>query len=304
MFPTLFFVTFIVFSMVRVMPGDVVLIQLSEAPSFRQEDADRLRDQLGLSDPWYVQYPEWVQGVAQFDLGKSLWSDRAVSELIKERIWITFELAILAFIISNVVALSIGVISAIRQDTPLDYVLRLVSITGLSIPGFWIATIVIVMGARWFGYLPPLTHIPFSEDPVGNLKQFLLPSTIIAIASSATLMRMVRSSMLEVLRQDYIRTAWSKGLRERQVIYRHSLRNALMPVITLQGVLLANLLTGSLITEVIFNLPGLGRLTYDAIQTRDYTLIQGAVLVFGIIFVVSNFVVDLAYGWLDPRVKY
>ena len=304
MIPTLFMVSIIVFSLVRLMPGDIVLRQLAEAPNFHKEDAERLRHQLGLDDPVYVQYPRWIGGVVHLDLGKSLWSGEKLTSMIGDRVWITFELALLAFLMANAVALTIGTISAIRQDTFLDYVLRLLSIGGLSVPNFWVATVVIVFGARWFGYLPPLTPITFKDDPLGNLQQFLLPAAIIAVSSSATLMRMVRSSMLEVMRQDYIRTAWSKGLRERQIVYRHSLRNALMPVVTLQGVQLAYLLTGSLIIEVIFNLPGLGLLTYNAIRDRDYTVVQGTVLLFGAIFVTVNFLVDLTYAWLDPRVKY
>ncbi len=303
MIPTLFIVSIVVFSLVRLMPGDIVMRQLAEAPSFKPADAVRLRHQVGLDDPVWVQYPRWMKGVIHLDLGKSLWSGDKITSLIGDRIWITFELAFLAFLIANAIALTVGTISATRQDSILDYLLRVLSIGGLSIPNFWIATVVIVFGARWFGYLPPLIPIPFWDDPFRNLQQFLLPAAVIAVGSSATLMRMVRSSMLEVMRQDYIRTAWSKGLRERQIIYRHSLRNALMPVVTLQGVQLAYLLTGSLIIEVIFNLPGIGQLTYNAIVNRDYTLVQGAVLLFGAMFVTINFLVDLTYTWLDPRLK-
>lgn len=302
--PTMLIVSFIIFSLVRLLPGDVVLAQLAQAPNFRPEDAEVLRQKLGLHEPWLVQYSKWLTGVIRGDLGRSLWSDRKIADLIKERVPVTLELALLTFVIANTIALTFGVVSAMRQDTPLDYILRLLSIGGLSFPNFWIATLAIVLGSRYLGYLPPLTYIPFTSDPSGNLRQFLVPAGIIAIASTATIMRMVRSSMLEVLRQDYIRTAWSKGLRERQVIYSHAVRNALLPVVTLQGAQLNFLLSGSLIIEIIFNLPGLGRLTYDGVLQRDYTLVQGMVLVFGTLFVVINLVVDLTYAWLDPRIRY
>ncbi|HZP25598.1 MAG TPA: ABC transporter permease, partial [Dehalococcoidia bacterium] len=255
-------------------------------------------------DPWLVQYLQWIGGVLHGDLGKSLWSDKDVSTVIWDHVPVTLELAIMTFILANIIAITFGMLSALRQDSILDYILRLTSIGGLSIPSFWIATLVIVLGARWFNYLPPLQYIPFTDDPIGNLGQFIVPSSIIAIASTATIMRMVRSSMLEVMRQDYVRTAWAKGLRERTIIYRHALKNAFLPVVTLMGLQLNFLLGGSLVIEIIFGLPGLGRLSYDAIQQRDYTVIQGIALVFGGIFVLINLGVDMIYAWLDPRIKY
>ncbi len=287
--PTLVIVSIVAFSLVRLMPGDVVLAQLSESPSFRKEDAAALRHQLGLDRPWLAQYLSWMGGVLHGDLGKSLWSSKRVSSVIADRMGVTIELALLAFIMANAVALVFGVISAVRQDTPVDYVLRLLSIGGLSVPNFWIATLVIVLGAKYFNYLPPLVFTRFTDDPVANIKQLLVPAAVIAIGSSSTIMRMARSSMLEILRQDYIRTAKAKGLREAKVLYRHALKNALLPVITLQGFQFGVLLTGSLIVETIFGLPGLGRMMYDAVNTRDYPLVQGGILLF---------------GWIDPRVKY
>jgi peptide/nickel transport system permease protein len=302
--PTLLIVSTIAFSLVRLMPGDVVVAQLAESPSFHKEDADALRQQLGLDRPWLKQYLTWMGGVLHGDLGKSLWSSKRVSSVIADRIGVTVELALLAFIMANVIALVFGLISAVRQDTPIDYVLRLLSIGGLSVPNFWIATLVIVLGAKYFNYLPPLVFTRLTDDPVANIKQLFLPAAVIAIGSSATIMRMVRSSMLEILRQDYIRTAKAKGLRERKVIYSHALKNALLPVITLQGFQFGVLLTGSLIIETIFGLPGLGRLMYDAVNTRDYPQVQGGILLFGCMFVLINLTVDLLYGWIDPRVKY
>ena len=302
--PTLFLVSLVVFSLIRLLPGDVVLAQLSSAPNFKAEDLAEIRGKLGLDDPWLVQYGQWISGVVRGDLGKSLWSDRDVTSVIWDHTPVTVELALMTFIMANIIAVTFGVLSALKQDSLLDYILRLVSIGGLSVPSFWIATLVIVLGARWFGYLPPLQYIPFTDDPIGNIGQFIVPSSIIAVASTATIMRMVRSSMLEVMRQDYVRTAWAKGLRERTVIYRHALKNAFLPVITLMGLQLNFLLGGSLVIEIIFGLPGLGRLSYDAIQQRDYTMIEGVTLVFGTLFVLINLGVDLLYAWLDPRIKY
>jgi peptide/nickel transport system permease protein len=297
-------VSIFVFGMVRILPGDVVLAQLFEAPQFKPEDEARLREELGLDKPAVVQYFEWLGGVVRGDLGNSLWTGRDIWDEIWARVPVTVELALVTFVISQIIALTVGVISAIRQDSFIDYVLRLLSIGGLSIPFFWIATLVIVLGARYFDYLPPLVYYSFADDPVKNLQQFIVPALILAFGGSATTMRMMRSSMLEVLRQDYIRTAWSKGLRERQVIYRHTLRNAFLPVVTLQGAQISFLLTGSLIAEIIFNLPGMGRLAYDGVINRDYTMVQGIVLVFGTLFVVINLIVDLIYAWLDPRIRY
>jgi peptide/nickel transport system permease protein len=302
--PTMFLVSIFVFGMVRILPGDVVLAQLFDAPQFRPEDEARLREELGLNKPAPVQYVEWIGGVLRGDLGNSLWTGRDVMGEIWKRMPVTFELAIMTFILSQMIALTVGVVSAIRQDSAIDYFLRVFAIGGLSIPFFWIATLVIVLGARYFGYLPPLVYQSFMDNPLGNLQQFIVPAAILAFGGSATTMRMMRSSMLEILRQDFIRTAWSKGLRERQVIYRHTLRNAFLPVVTLMGAQISFLLTGSLIAEIIFNLPGTGRLAYDAVINRDYTMIQGIVLVFGTLFVVINLVVDLIYAWLDPRIRY
>lgn len=304
MIPTLLIVSTMVFAMVRIMPGDVAIIQLSESPNFNTADVEALREQLGLNEPVVTDYLNWLGGLVRGDLGKSLWSSRSVTTLIVERIPVTLELAIMASIMASVIAMTVGVLSAIRQNSFLDYILRFMSIGGLSIPNFWIATMVIVMGARYLNYLPPLSYVPFFDDPTTNLQQFFLPSVILAIGLSAINMRMVRSSMLEVLRQDYIRTAWAKGLRERFVIYRHALKNAFLPVLTLQGVQLAYLLTGSLLIEIIFNLHGLGFLAYDAVLKRDYTLIQGTTLFFGFLFVGINLLVDVGYTWLDPRIKF
>ena len=221
-----------------------------------------------------------------------------------ERLPVTFELALLAIAISSLLAILVGVISAIRQDTPIDYIVRVMSIGGLSVPEFWIATLIIVFPAIWFNYLPPMRYTPIFVDPWANLQQFGIPAFTMGVRMSAGVMRMTRSQMLEVLRQDYIRTAWAKGLRERVVIYRHALKNALIPVITMMGTQFSSLMGGTVIVESIFSLPGVGRLMLDSIQVRDYTQLQGNVLFLAIVFLTMNLIVDLTYAWLDPRINY
>lgn len=302
--PTLIIVSLVAFGLVRLIPGDVVVVQLSESPFFREEDADALREKLGLDDPWPVQYVEWVSDIARGDLGQSLWSQKPVSSMIGDRVRPTLEIALLAFVLANTVAILFGVISAVNQDGWSDYVLRLISIVGLAIPNFWLGTLIIVFGANYFGYVPKLTPVAFTSDPFGHLKQYIIPATVIAWSSSATITRIVRSSMLEVLRQDYMRTARAKGLTERTVIYSHGLKNAMLPVITLQGFQLGSLLSGSIIIEIVFGLPGLGRLAFDSVTARDYTVLQGLILMFAAVVLIINFLIDLSYAWLDPRVKY
>jgi len=304
MFPVLFGVSVMVFTLGHLMPGDVVMSMLAEAPSFNKQDVEKLRAQLGLDRPLHEQYLVWISGAVRGDLGKSLWKDRPVTDIILERLPVTLEVAVLAMVVSTFLAIVIGVISATRQDTPIDYIVRLLSIGGLSMPEFWIATLIVVFPAIWFGYMAPLHYAPILKDPWANLQQFALPAISLGVRMSAGVMRMTRSQMLEVLRQDYIRTAWSKGLRERAVIYRHALKNALIPVITIMGSQFGSLLGGTVIVESIFNLPGVGRLTLEAIQVRDLTQLQGNVLFLATGFLVINLLVDLSYAWLDPRIRY
>jgi peptide/nickel transport system permease protein len=223
---------------------------------------------------------------------------------MKTRLPVSFELGIMATVFAILVGVPIGIISAIRQDSLLDYALRSLSVGMLAIPGYWIATLVIVYGALWFGWTPPITYIRFSDDPWGNIRQFLVPALLLGITGSASLMRLTRTTMLEVLRQDYIRTAWSKGLREQVVIVRHALRNAMIPVITLMGLSLATIAGGTVIFEQIFNLPGMGRYLFLSVNQRDYPAVQGVVLVFAAVVVLANLLTDIAYGLLDPRIRY
>jgi peptide/nickel transport system permease protein len=306
--PTLLMVTIFVFLSVRFIPGDVIDMLISEINTegtMSYEDARaQLEAQLGLNTPIHIQYVKWLNGVVHGNLGTSMRSGRPVTEEFLSKVPISIELGLWAMITGLVIALPIGIYSAIRQDTWGDYVGRTVAILMMSVPGFWIMTMVIVFPAIWWGWVPSMEYIPLNKDPVGNFIQFALPGVIMGASFSGGLMRMVRTMMLEVLRQDYIRTAWAKGLSERVVIVRHALKNALIPVVTIVGMGLPILVGGSVVTEQIFNLPGIGRYLLDAINRRDYPIISGMNLVLATIVLFANLAVDLTYAWLDPRVQY
>ena len=281
---TLFLVSIIVFLTVRLIPGDIVDSMEAEARSWTAAagrlDREAIERRLGLDVPWHVQYARWIGGIFQHgSLGVSLRDGRPVTEKILSRVAVTFELGLLALVTSVIIALPIGIYSAVRQDSWGDYLGRAVAITGLSTPNFWLATMVVIFPAIWWGWSPSMQYIPFTEDPLGNLLQFFIPSLILGTAMSAMTMRMTRTMMLEVLRQDYIRTAWSKGLKERVVVGRHALKNALIPVVTIVGTYLPIMIGGAIIMEQIFALPGMGRLMITALQQRDYTVVSGVNLV-------------------------
>jgi peptide/nickel transport system permease protein len=242
--------------------------------------------------------------VAQGDLGESLWTKRPMLEELSRRLPISAELGAMAISFALCLALPIGVLSAIRQDTLKDYVARSLAILGLSIPGFWKATLIIVFASIWFGWAPPLQFTPFTQSPWQHISQFLLPAILLAIASSAGTMRLTRALMLEVLRQDYIRTAWSKGMRERRVVTKHALKNAVIPVVTIIGIEIGQVASGTVIFETIFGLPGMGRFFVDAINQRDYPVVQGVILLLASIIVLVNLLVDMTYAYLDPRIRY
>jgi peptide/nickel transport system permease protein len=300
----LFLVSFLVFSLVRILPGDAILMQLDQAAAPTPENLEKARQELGLDRPFLEQYRTWMAGVLRGDLGYSLTSRRPVSQELLKRVSLTSHLAVLSLLIALLIALPIGVLSAVRQDTVADYCGRLFAILGLSLPDFWLATVVITFLAIWFRWIPPIGFAPIWVDPARNLSQLLIPAVIIGARLAAVSMRMTRSSLLEVLRQDYIRTARAKGLRERAVIVGHAFKNAFIPVITIIGQQFSVLLGGTVIVEFIFLQPGVGSLMLDAVQLRDYTLIQGAVLFFATVIVVMNLLVDLSYAWLDPRIRY
>jgi peptide/nickel transport system permease protein len=300
----LFLVSFLVFCLVRILPGDAILMQLDQAAAPTPENLQRARQELGLDRPFAQQYRTWMAGVLRGDLGYSLTSRRPVSQELLKRVSLTSHLAVMSLIIALLIALPIGVLSAVRQDTMADYLGRLFAILGLSLPDFWLATVVITFLAIWFHWIPPIGFAPIWVDPARNLSQLLIPAVIIGARLAAVSMRMTRSSLLEVLRQDYIRTAWAKGLPERLIIVRHALKNAFIPVVTILGQQFSVLLGGTVIVEFIFLQPGVGSLMLDAVRLRDYTLIQGAVLFFATVIVAINLLVDLSYAWLDPRIRY
>ena len=318
--PTLFLLTILVFLSVRFIPGDVIDAMMAEMETEHSNiDREAMERKLGLDVPVYVQYGRWIgvlpipdfvtkeshfNGILQGTLGESMMGDWTVEEKILGRLPVTIELGLLAIVIGLVIALPVGIYSAMRQDTAADYVGRSVAILGLATPNFWLGLMVVLYPAIWWGWSPPMELIPFAEDPLGNLGTFLIPSLILGTASAAATMRMTRTMMLEVLRQDYIRTAWAKGLRERVVVMRHAVKNALIPVVTLIGLQLPILIGGSVIMENIFNLPGLGRLMLVALMDRDYPVVSGVNLFFGTAVVLFNLLIDLLYTWLDPRVRY
>lgn len=303
MIPTLLIILFMVVVLVRLIPGNIIDIILQEQRGVSQIDRQALAERLGVDDPLPVQYAKYVAGAAQGDLGKSLWNQQSVSSIIMKRLPVSLELAIMSLIVSIFVALVVGVISAVRQDSLLDYSLRSFAILGLSIPNFALGTMIVVLPAVYFGWTPPLFFKDFSEDPWGHISHFFIPAAVLGLAVSASLMRLTRTMMLEVLRQDYVRTAWSKGLSERVIIYRHALKNAMIPVVTLLGLQVAFALSGSVIMEQIFALPGMGRLLIESIATRDYPIVQGITVVIGVWVLIVNLLIDLSYAFLDPRVK-
>jgi peptide/nickel transport system permease protein len=294
----------VVFRLVHWLPGDALLVKLGESGRLPPEQLAAAREEMGLDRPLVVQYTTWLAGVARADLGRSLIWDQSVAERIRAGIPITVELALLASIVALAIAIPVGVLSAVKQDQPIDYVARVLAIAGLAVPGFWLATVVLLYLSLWFGWTPPLRYTPLWEDPWANLQTFILPALVLGLGLGASLTRMTRSTVLEVLRNDYVRTARSKGLAERLVIGRHVLKNSLIPVVTIFGLQFTGLLGGSVIMEALFSLPGVGGVTLQAVQQRDYTQIQGNVLFLGAIAVLMNIFVDVSYAWLDPRIRF
>ena len=303
--PTLFILSILVFLAVRFIPGDVIDVMVAKMDWGVDIDREALERMLGLDVPVYVQYGRWMGDILRHGtLGDSLMGTWLVEEKILGRLPVTLELGVMSIVIGLVIALPVGIYSAIRQDTAVDYAGRSIAILGLATPNFWLALMVIIYPSIWWGWSPPMRLITFSEDPLGNLGMFLFPSLILGTYLAATTMRMTRTMMLEVLRQDYIRTAWSKGLKERVVVVRHAVKNAFIPIVTTIGLQVPILVGGSVIIENIFNLPGLGRLLLDALNDRDYPLVSGINLFFGTAVIGINLMIDLLYAFLDPRVRY
>ena len=304
--PTFIILTMLVFLSVRLIPGNVVDAVMARL-EFDVQDIDReqVERMLGLDRPIYVQYVDWIGGIAlQGTLGDSFIGAFTVEERIAGRLQVTLELGLVSIVIALLIALPVGIYSAVRQDSIGDYVGRSVAVLGLATPNFWLATIVLIYPAIWWAWAPPTTMVPFLEHPLRNIWVFVIPGLILGTAMSASTMRMTRTMMLEVLRQDYIRTAWSKGLRERTIILRHVIRNALIPVLTLIGLQLPILISGAVIIENLFALPGLGRLAVNALIDRDYPVVSGVNLIFSTVVMGLNLVVDVLYSVLDPRVQH
>ena len=305
--PTLFILSILVFLSVRFIPGDVidVMVGRMEYQTLGEIDREAIERRLGLDLPVWVQYGRWLGDIfLHGSLGESLMGRGAVEQKIVDRLPVTIELGLMAIVIGLVIALPVGIYSAIRQDTAADFLGRSVAIIGLATPNFWLGIMVMIYPAIWWGWAPPLELVSLAEDPLGNLAVFLIPSLILGTASAAATMRMTRTMMLEVLRQDYIRTAWSKGMGERAVVVRHAVKNALIPVVSLIGLQLPILVGGAVIMENIFNLPGLGRLLLAALNDRDYPMVSGINLFFAIGVVGINLFIDLLYAVVDPRVRY
>ena len=311
--PTLFLVTLLIFFLIRLMPGDIVDRLQGQSIDVKLDRAS-IERKLGLDASAIIQYGRWMgltpqvdgsfSGILQGDLGISWWQGTPVVQLLAARWMVTLELGILGLIIAQLIALPIGVYSALRQDTWGDYIGRSFAILCISVPYFWVGTLVIVFPSIWWNYMPPLMHIPFTEDIIGNLRMFIVPALVLGMALGGMIMRMTRTMVLVVLRQDYIRTAWAKGLSERIVILRHALKNAAIPVITLIGLQVPFVIGGTVIIEKIFSLPGMGRLILDATLFRDQPLISGIILLFSVVLMLINLLVDLTYAYLDPRIRY
>jgi peptide/nickel transport system permease protein len=304
--PTMFFASLIVFVTVRLIPGDIIDMMLSQndiaADKFSR---DQLVAALGLDKPLWTQYAHWMGNILLAgDFGRSLWQNTPVSELLLARLPVTFQLGAMALIVALLVAIPIGAYSAMRQDTAGDYLGRSFSILMLAVPGFWMGTMVMVFPSIWWGWSPDVKFVAFAQHPLNNLKQMIIPAIILGTSLSAVTMRLTRTMMLEVLRQDYIRTAWAKGLPEKLVVARHALKNALIPVVTLIGLQAPLLIGGAVIMEQIFVIPGMGLLLLDAVNQRDYPIITGVFLIVGIAVMLINLLVDLSYGFLDPKVRY
>ena len=302
--PTFILTVLFVFMIIRLIPGDPVEIILSQSPYTTQEAKDSLRAYYGLDKPLYEQFVSYLGQLVTGDLGESTNTESPVTEELRSRLPITMEFGLFAVIIGLVIAIPIGVLSAIRQDSWSDYLSRSFAIFGISVPYFFTALLLIIYPIMWFGWAPPLRWVGPIEDPIGHIHYMFWPALLLGVTLAGSVLRMTRNQMLEVLRQDYIRTAYSKGLRERVVIWRHALRNALIPVITILGLQVGIAVSGTVVLEVLFNMPGLGKFFLQGIFNRDYPAIQGTVLVIATFTLLVNLFVDLCYAWIDPRIKY
>jgi len=294
----------VIFLLLRLAPGNIVDILFATGGYVSESDKQLIMKELGLDQPIWAQYVEWIKNMATGDLGKSYRYDVPAWQVIRPLIPVTVELAVLSTVIAILIGVPTGVVSAVRQDTTLDYALRIFSLAGLAMPSFWLGMVIILVLAAWLGWIPPMTYVGPTENFKIHVVQFMLPALAVGYRSSALITRITRSAMLEVLREDYVRTAWAKGQSEGVVVWRHALKNALLPVVTVIGIEFAFLIGGLVVTETVFNLPGLARFLVQAILWRDYPIVQTLVMFIAIVVVLSNLFVDMLYGWLDPRVRY
>ena len=301
---TLLGMSVVIFTLLRLAPGDIVDILFSTAGYVSTSEKQAIMKELGIDRPYWVQYLDWMRQMLTGDLGKSYRYDQPAWQIIRPLVPVTLELAALSTLFAVLLGVPTGVISAVRQDTTLDYVLRLFSLAGLSMPAFWLGMLIILGLVTWFAWIPPLSYVSPIQDLKLHAVQFLLPALAVGYRSSALIMRITRSSLLEVMREDYIRTAWAKGQTGRVIIWRHALKNALLPVVTVIGIEFAFLIGGLVVTETVFNLPGVARFLVQAILWRDYPIVQNLVMFIAIVVILSNLLVDMLYGVLDPRVRY
>jgi peptide/nickel transport system permease protein len=305
MIPTLLGVAALVFFLLRVLPGDIVELKYAGTGSYAPKEAiERERAQLGLDKPILEQFVSWVWGMTRLDFGTSMWTGQPITHEIAIRLELSIELALMATLVAVLISLPLGTLAAVNQDTWLDYCVRVFSIAGLAIPSFWLGIVIILAFVIYFDWLPPLTFTSLWVDPKANFMQLIWPALAVGYRYSAVATRMTRSTVLDVLREDYIRTARAKGLRERAVLIRHALKNALLPVITVIGLEFAFLVGGLVVTEQVFNLNGIGKLFVESISQRDYTMVQSLVLLTSFVFIFVNFLVDVINAYLDPRIKY
>ena len=302
--PVMLLVALFAFGVIRLIPGDALMMMLAETGNISEERLQQIRAEMGLDRPFIPQFVSWLGGVVQGDFGTSIWTGEPALAEIAKALPLTLEMGAMAILISLIVGLPVGVISAVRRNTPVDYLGRFAAIIGLSVPEFALGILLILTLSLWLGWMPPTAYIPLWEDPAANLKQLIFPALVLGFALAAASMRMTRSAMLEVLREDYIRTAWAKGLRERTVVLKHALKNAFIPVITIIGIQLRRLLGSTVVVETVFSLPGLGRLTIDAMLNRDFVQLQSNLLIIALLVVLVNLAVDVSYAWLNPRIRF
>ncbi len=306
--PSLILISIIVFAILRLVPGDPAIMLLTgggqDGEEYSQDELAAMRAQLGTDRPIYIQYVDWVWKMLRLDFGTSFFFDNPVHEHIAKRLPVTLQLGLMSVVLATALAVPLGVYSALKQDTAADYIARTITLLGIAVPNFWVAILIIFFLVLWFGYLPPLGYVQFWDNPSTNLQQLIFPALALGTSNTAFIARITRSAMLEVLHEDYIRTARAKGLRERVVVFRHALRNSLLPVLTVTGHEIGSIISGTVVIEVVFLVPGMGRLLITSIVNRDFAMIQGIVILIAVFVLFINLVADLLYAWLNPRIRY